>query len=88
MCVTRYVVKKEVNMVEFKNYTVQQLEAALDVIEHIEKAGSPLLECIRLSAGILKELDRRLDDMEEAECAELEALMDESSLRFTTSPVN
>lgn len=51
-------------MVDFKNYTAQQLEAALDVIEQIEKAGSPLLECVKLSAGILKELVRRLDDME------------------------
>lgn len=51
-------------MVEFKNYTAQQLEAALDVIEQIEKADSPLLECVKLSAGILKELIRRLDDME------------------------
>ena len=51
-------------MVEFKNYTAQQLEAALDVIEQIEKADDPIMECVRLSAGILKELVRRLDDME------------------------
>lgn len=51
-------------MVDFKNYTAQQLEATLDVIDQIEKADSPLLECIKLYAGILKELVRRLDDME------------------------
>ena len=51
-------------MVDFKNYTAQQLEAAIDVIEQIEKANSPLQECVRLSAGILKELVKRLDDME------------------------
>lgn len=52
-------------MVDFKNYTTQQLEAALDVIEQITKADSQLLECVKLSAGILQELVRRLDDMEE-----------------------
>ena len=52
-------------MVEFKNYTTQQLEAALDVIDQITRADSQLLECVMLSAGILQELIRRLDDMEE-----------------------
>ena len=66
MCVT-YVVKKEVCMIEFSNYTTQQLEAALDVIEQITKADSQLRECVKLSAGILQELVRRLDDMEEVQ---------------------
>ena len=51
-------------MVDFKNYTTQQLEAALDVIEQITKADNQLLECVGLSTGILQELIRRLDDME------------------------
>ena len=62
-----YVVKKEVCMIEFSNYTTQQLEAALDVIEQITKADSQLRECVKLSAGILQELVRRLDDMEEVQ---------------------
>ena len=52
-------------MVDFKNYTTQQLEAAPDVIDQITKADSQLLECVGMSAGILQELVRRLDDMEE-----------------------
>ena len=52
-------------MVEFKNYTTQQLEAALDVIDQITRADSQLLECVKLSAGILQEILKRLDDMEE-----------------------
>lgn len=52
-------------MIDFTIYTTQQLEAALDVIEQITKADSQLLECVKLSAGILQELVRRLDDMEE-----------------------
>ena len=54
-------------MVEFKNYTTQQLEAGLDVIDQITKADSPLLECVKLSKGILQELIRRLDDMEKVQ---------------------
>ena len=54
-------------MVDFKNYTTQQLEAALDVIEQITKADNQLLECVGMSAGILQELIRRLDDMEEVQ---------------------
>ena len=54
-------------MVEYTNYTTQQLEAALDVIEQITKADNQLLECVRMSAGILQELVRRLDDMEEVQ---------------------
>lgn len=38
--------------------------ASLDVIDQIEKADSPILECVKLSAAVLKELVRRLDDME------------------------
>lgn len=52
-------------MIEFSNYTTPQMEAALDVLEQITKADCPLLECVKLSAGILWELSRRLDDMEE-----------------------
>lgn len=66
MCVTA-VVKKEVYMIDFKNYTTQQLEAALDVIDQITRAGNQLLECVKLSAGVLQELVRRLDDMEEVQ---------------------
>ena len=54
-------------MVEYTNYTTQQLEAALDVIEQITKADNQLLECVRMSAGILQEILKRLDDMEEVQ---------------------
>ena len=52
-------------MVDFQNFTTQQLEAALDVIEQITKADNQLLECVGMSAGIQQELVKRLDDMEE-----------------------
>ena len=52
-------------MIDFKNYTTQQLEAAHDVIEQIIKADNQLLESVKLAAGILQEVVKRLDDMEE-----------------------
>lgn len=60
----RQVVKKEVYMVDFKNYTADQMSAALDVLEQVGRADEPLLECVKLSVGLMKELSNRIDDME------------------------
>lgn len=39
------------------NYTVDQLSAALDILEHIGKSEHPHIECAKLSMDILDILD-------------------------------
>lgn len=51
-------------MVDFKKYTADQMYATLDVLEQVERADEPLLECVKLSVELMKELYNRINDME------------------------
>lgn len=47
-----------------ENYTVDQLSAALDILEHIGKSKNPHVECAKISMDILDVVVERLSKME------------------------